>query len=142
MCRRVEIIIGLPCSGKSHLAREFESKGYKVYDDFLTTFHNGRMLREEGNVCLSDPRLCNFETFCNVLSQLRNLENLHLHIFENDPDACIINLSKRNETGDTRPGILNNILYLTAIYDVSNYRGYDHTVLPVYGSRLMNKYPE
>lgn len=127
----IEIIIGLPCSGKTHLCRGFESNGYKIYDDFLSSFYDGHLLSDvekNTNICISDPRLCNFATFLRVVSHFSN-KSLHLTLFENDPLSCAINLEERGGQIDK---VLTSIFLLSTKYDTDNYINYDHVIVPVY----------
>lgn len=134
----MEIIIGLPCSGKTYLCKEFSDKGYLVFDDFIFNFYNGELLlalqalERKEKVCVSDPRLCNYDTFLKYISQFEEYidrKEIHLTIYENNPQLCLDNLRLRN---DGRSKIAESINYLSSIYDTSNYQDYEKMIIPVF----------
>jgi len=118
----MKVVIGLPGSGKSYYSN---SLGIKVYDDFIWDFYSGKILEDIKNnvdICINDPRLCNFEIFkkfINILSS--KSENIHLILFENTPEKCKKNSEKHFD-----------IEKLTSVYNLENYKNYNHTILPVY----------
>lgn len=141
----MEIIIGLPGSGKSYLCKEFEKKGYIVFDDFISHFYDGKLIEllecdknKEIKICISDPRLCNYNTFLRFIETFsiyfyENPKNIHLTLFENDAERCLENVKRRNSQGDLRKGVEKSISYLSAQYDLNNYtKDYPHAILPVY----------
>lgn len=139
----METIIGLPGSGKSYLCKEFEKKGYIVFDDFISHFYDGKLIEllecdknKEIQICISDPRLCNYNTFLKFIqtfSVYAKFKDIHLTLFENDAERCLENVKIRNNNGDLREGVEKSISHLTAQYDLNNYmKDYSYTILPVY----------
>lgn len=124
----LEVIIGLPASGKSYLCKKFEKKGYVVYDDFISNFYNNELLNDDSEkICIADPRLCNFETFSRFIRYFED-RDIHLTLFENNPQLCFINCERRN-TNIMK--IKHSIEFLSKIYNLNNYNG-NITILPVY----------
>ena len=125
----LKIIIGLPCSGKTYLSKEFQKNGYVIYDDFITNFYNGQLLNDNSEkICINDPRLCNYQTFLKFIEYFQN-KKIELILFENNPDQCLINLKKRK---DGRKGVDNSIIFLSKKYDLNNYK--ECTILKVFSN--------
>ena len=131
----IELIVGLPCSGKTHLCKSYETLGYKIYDDFLSTFYNGELLYDLGKydkICIADPRLCVFETFLKIITQIRSRvseQQVHITLYENDQKCCLKNLEER---GGPKKEIAKSIVFLSGKYLLTNYVEFDHTIIPVY----------
>ena len=85
------IIIGLPGSGKSYYyENNIKKMGYELYDDFISEFFNGELYNNlKNNLCLIDPRLCNFELFVKIMKIIQekiNKSNIKLILFTNDKE--------------------------------------------------------
>jgi len=122
------IIIGLPCSGKSHLCDKYKKEGYKIYDDFISHFYNGNLIQDLNNkikVCVADPRLCNFETFTKFI---KYFESSKIILYENNPKQCLQNLKNR----ERKIGITKSIHILSNVYNTDNYKEYDYLIIPVF----------
>jgi len=122
------IIIGLPGSGKTtYYEEKLKALEYEFFDDFISSIVNGQMIKkiENGktNVCITDPRLCNYETFKRVMKLIEvhiNKTDIQLILFENDKDKCLLNASKR-----ANKNVNKTIEFNSKIYDLNNYNGYD-----------------
>lgn len=126
----VLIVIGLPGSGKSHYSVDL--KDYIVYDDCLFSFYDGKALtdiKKGRNVCLNDPRLCDFLSFERLIEKIKVFTgDISLVLFTNNPEQCLKNTHNR----DNKRGISKSILQYSKIYNLENYKQYKHVILPVY----------
>ncbi len=129
------IIIGIPLSGKTEYSKTI--KDCIVYDDFITTFYNGNVIKSlinKDNVCVIDPRLCIPRIFDQYIKRFElyvDRDDIELIVFENDPIQCIKNIGLRST---------NILLWTTTIqsysksYKVEKYVEWGPIVLPVYSS--------
>lgn len=130
---RLIIIIGLCGSGKTCLSKRYDD--YIVFDDFVSQFYNDDVinaLQQNKKVCLTDPRLCIYETFIKFMKKLEiyvSKNNITLILFENNPLACLENIKLRN---DGRKGIVATINKYTLIYDLDNYKNYNYIIMPIW----------
>lgn len=135
MNKQIIIIIGLPCSGKSNLCDKFNLNGYDIFDDFIFTFYDGKLMSQlisGKKICLTDPRLCDytlFQKYVTLFEKYIKRENIHIILFENDYVKCINNAKKRD---DKRKQIENTIMKYSKIYSISNYVNWNHDLLDVY----------
>lgn len=133
---QVIIIIGLPGSGKTYMSQMYASE-YLIFDDYISDEYNGRVqfaIRSGYKVCLNDPRLCIPDTFdihINKILKYLDISQLHLIIFENNPEQCLINVTLRN---DKRRGIEQSIINYSKLYNIKHYDAYYHTNVPVWNS--------
>ena len=102
--KKVIVLIGLPASGKSYLAKKYEKLGYAILDDLSiiggieklknTLTNNDKILIIDVYLCLEKNRkilfnICkNFKIFC--------------IFFENDWKKCYNNMKYRMALGDIR----------------------------------------
>lgn len=128
----IVIIIGLPGSGKTFESEYYKSQGYEIYDDFLSTIYDGRLLRSikcNVKVCINDPRLCYFPTYNRTISQIEKInKNISLILFKNEPEKCIINVSNRKYVDK----IINNIEQYSKFYDIELYDNYPKIIKEVF----------
>lgn len=120
--KKYKIVIGLPCSGKSHLLQKMNSKGYVIYDDFITSLCDGKLyksIKENELICIADPRLCNYDIFSKYIIGTFEPEKTQLIIFDNDPEKCILNIDRPN-----KQRWVNTILNMSKHYDVNKYPTY------------------
>lgn len=123
------VVIGLPGSGKSEYSKQYTNR--LVFDDFITHFYNGQVvtaLLRNKQICINDPRLCNYETFKNIIEKIP-YTSIKLILFENNPNQCIKNCELKSIK---YKGVLESINILSSVYNLNNYTDYDHQVLPVY----------
>ena len=134
---RVIILIGLPGSGKStYIENNIDIDKYLIFDDFLDQFFNDQIVEKlinGENVCLSDPRLCSFNTYLRVVRKLEKFiskDQIYLLLFENDKDKCLRNNSLRNNS--LRKRIEIDINNFSLVYNLSNYSKYQNTIVKCY----------
>lgn len=131
----VLIVIGLPGSGKTTWAKQLD--GYEMYDDFITTYHNGKLLQalEAGKkVCMTDPRLCNpftFKMYINVFLRIVKKDDIGLIVFENEPMICAENVMRRN---DGKAEIARMVFMFSQDYTAETYEGFDYEIMEVWKS--------
>jgi len=133
------IIIGLPASGKTTYFNENKllKEKYSFYDDFIFSFIDGELIEEiknNNNVCITDPRLCNFEIFQNIIKIIKEYideSNIKLILFKNNKEQCLIN-SKNRIKKDVEQTIHN----YSSIYDINNYKNYNCEFIDVYSSNI------
>ena len=126
------IIIGLPASGKTTYYHNNYSQDFKLYDDFISSFYDGLLLEDLSNginLCITDPRLCNFERFeeyMKVFLGIIDKSQIELVLFENNKDCCLINADKRNKK------VAKTIEFYSNNYDLNKFRDYNHKVIDVF----------
>jgi len=131
MSAKVIIIIGLPGSGKTTYANMNYDEEYVIFDDFVTKFFNGLVIKNiklNNKVCLIDPRLCDIDIFNRYLNELLKyveLDKIKIIAFENDKKTCLINIVKRNDKRNVSDTIIN----YSKIYSIDNYKKYDPLVI-------------
>jgi len=127
------IIIGLPGSGKTTYFNENLKNKYEFYDDFITNMIDGELIKEikkkEKDICIADPRLCNYQTFQKIMKifeEFLNKSEIRLILFENDKDKCIINAEKRSLRL-----VKKTIEFNSIIYNLNNYNDYEHEIIKI-----------
>jgi hypothetical protein len=119
---RIILIIGLPCSGKTHLANSLlgrnwgwqlidDPKYFKKVEDVIWTATN--------TVIISDPNFCIKENRLSAIRKLKSIRDVDIDFiyFENNPKKCIKNFKYRKMNGDER-NVLNTILLYTKKYTI------------------------
>jgi len=121
------LIIGLPGSGKTYMLNQLEKVPNQfIYDDAIPNIpYNdfySRLSDLSNSVYLADPRLCDYPTFKRVVDRLpSNIQStMQLILFENNPEACI-----RNVTNDRR---IRDIQTYSKHYDIELYLEWHHTI--------------
>jgi hypothetical protein len=124
---KLSIVIGLPCSGKTFLSRQLSAK---IYDDFIFNFYSGELIRDLKagiDVCINDPRLCNYEVFKRYMDIFEDFipnNEIILYLFENNPEQCKKNINEKN--------VIKFIEFYTELYDLNNYQSYKNVLVPVF----------
>ena len=125
------IIIGLAGSGKTTYFQENLSNKYELFDDFISNFFNGEIIEKiNEEICLIDPRLCDFEIFKNIMTEIEKYidrSKIKLILFENNPERCLVNSRMRQ-----KKNVEKMIEIYSKKYDLDNYRDYDYEILKVY----------
>jgi len=129
------IIIGLAGSGKTSYfnSNEILKDRYEFYDDFLRNFFDGEIMekiRENKDICLADPRLCNFRIFDEFIQEILKIIDksfIKLILFENNPERCLKNSNDRKGKN-----VAKMIEMYSKIYDLNNYSGFDCEIIKVY----------
>jgi cytidylate kinase len=125
------IIIGLAGSGKTTYFQQNLSNKYELFDDFISNFFDGEIIKKiNEEICLIDPRLCDFEMFKNVMIEIEKYidrSKIKLLLFENNPEGCILNSRMRH-----KKNVEKMIEIYSKKYDLDNYRDYDYEILKVY----------
>lgn len=138
MSKKLVVIIGLPCSGKTTLMNKYLKKKYLVFDDFIDNFINYELVKNiklGKKICICDPRLCDFKIFNFYMKIFKNyiqLKNIFLILFENDPKNCLINNIKNNYNDITKNKIKNSIYKFSKVYDLNNYINHHYIIISVY----------
>lgn len=136
MNNKLIIIIGLPSSGKTILSKSINKKSnnkYKIYDDFIPYFYDGRIindLRNKKNIILNDPRLCNFKIFSlymDIFKTYISKKDILLILFKNEKNKCIHNITSKN--------VKQNIIHYSKIYDITKYNTYNNYIISVYNNK-------
>jgi hypothetical protein len=127
MDKKLIIIVGLPCSGKTTLSTKF-AKSHIIYDDFLQLYCNGNLIGDvsQGNfTCINDPRLCRFSVFLEIyndLTQYINSQDIQIILFSNQKNHCTANALERYGTDELSiRKISNTIVHLSDMYNIKNY---------------------
>ena len=124
------ILIGLPASGKTTYYNEIVDKNYKFYDDFITNIYDGNLCNDIKNnvkICISDPRLCNFDTFKQIMKEIEKYitkDKIKIILFPNNKLSSLINASKRN-----KKNVNNMIEIYSSLYKIENYLDYNHILI-------------
>jgi cytidylate kinase len=125
------IIIGLAGSGKTTYFQQNLSNKYELFDDFVSNFFDGEIIEKiNEEICLIDPRLCNFELFKEIMMEIEKYidrSKIKLLLFENNPDGCLVNSRMRQ-----KKNVEKMIEIYSKKYDLDNYRDYDYEILKVY----------
>jgi hypothetical protein len=125
------IIIGLAGSGKTTYFQQNLSNKYELFDDFVSNFFDGEIIEKiNEEICLIDPRLCNFELFKEIMMEIEKYidrSKIKLLLFENNPDGCLVNSRMRQ-----KKNVEKMIEIYSKNYDLDNYRDYDYEILKVY----------
>jgi hypothetical protein len=123
---RVTVIVGLPGSGKSHLA-ETMAADY-VLDD-LSVFFTGeiKIPINHGHLIITDHRagLAGPSSISDRIFEWFNSTDVTIIAFENDPEACWGNIQRRNDCRKISKSYLDSI---SKIYDLTKYQD----IRPVY----------
>lgn len=125
------IIIGLPGSGKTtYFHEKLKPLGYQFFDDFVSSMCDGKMMKaiKDGttDICIADPRLCNFEIFKRVMKVIEDYIDksvIKLILFENEKNKCLLNASKR-----ANKNVDKAIEFNSKIYNPDYYKDYDCTI--------------
>ncbi len=127
--KNITFVVGLPCSGKSHLAKklfaEQDSWQHKclVMDDFIQPEELEFSLQLDQHLILSDPFFCDAKIRCKAIDICNNYSeyvNFHFYFFENSLQKAMNNMNHRKKQGDDRK-VEQFIKDLHKIYDVPNY---------------------
>ena len=125
------IIIGLAGSGKTTYFQQNLSNKYELFDDFISNFFDGEIIEKiNEEICLIDPRLCDFELFKEIMMEIEkyiNRDKIKLILFENNPEGCIENSRMRQ-----KKNVEKMIEIYSRKYDLDNYRDYDCEIIKVY----------
>lgn len=124
------IIIGLAGSGKTTYFNQHLSKDYEVFDDFISNFFDGEVMGKiNEEICLIDPRLCDYEMFKRIMTEIEKFvdkSKIKLLLFENNPERCLINAQMRKKN------VAKMIDIYSKKYDLRNYMDYEYEILKVY----------
>lgn len=124
------IIIGLAGSGKTTYFNQHFSKDYEVFDDFISNFFDGEVMEKiNEEICLIDPRLCDYEMFKKIMMEIEKFvdkSKIKLLLFENNPERCLINAQTRKKN------VAKMIEIYSKKYDLRNYMDYEYEILKVY----------
>jgi hypothetical protein len=114
------IIVGLPGSGKTTFAKQY-LKDHEIFDDFISDFFTVkkkimRGLKNKHKICITDPRLCDFNTYDGFLNEFKEqLPTSHIKTicFKNDEKSCIVNVGNNDKKK-------KDIHKYSKIYDIEN----------------------
>jgi hypothetical protein len=126
-------IVGLPTSGKTHLANQInEDNGskYVIVDD-PTNFNTQilPLIQEGKDIIVTDPHLClekNRVSAINKIKEINSEYKIDWIFFENNPYRCLSNMRYRND----KRKVENYIKQVSNSYDIPK----NSTVLGVWDS--------
>lgn len=111
---RVEVIVGLPASGKTHLIREM--KKLEVYRDFLVIDDVDEVtypllmegLQRRESLIIADSYLCSTAArkACERLINKSKPEYIGWTYFSNDKEQCLINSRREERRGKKVEGLI------------------------------------
>jgi uridine kinase len=119
-------IHGLPGSGKSHLSNKMSmenlDKSYVVLDDIANIDDILEQMNENRNIILTSPYFENYNNY-GLDKKLKNiLDNSNYLIkeywFENNPKACVENVSKRQSHNIGSTALIPEIWYYSKNYKI------------------------
>lgn len=111
---QIILITGLPCSGKTHYAREINTaKNYTIIDDPFDLEKDVYPIVDEiftdnietKGIIITDPNLVyinNRIALELIFFKRYNFKDLEWIFFENDPENCLKNYECRKQKGDFR----------------------------------------
>lgn len=123
--KKITLIVGLPCSGKSVLLKTFDNEKNIIIDD-PKDFNNDVLpyLYNDKHVYIADMMLCETENRVACINVLNTYCNGTVDIdfiyFENEPNKCLRNLLHRFEQDDDRK-VYNAIGIYTKLYKIPEY---------------------
>lgn len=129
------VIIGLPACGKTTYYEQNETlkDNYEFHDDFISNFIDGELIEDlklQKNVCIADPRLCNFQIFKNVMKTIEEYidkNDITLILFKNNKEGCLVNAKERKNKN-----VDNTIENYSKVYNLDNYKNYNYKILDIY----------
>lgn len=98
------MVVGLPGSGKTHYARTLaaDTPALVMFDDIKDLSKLKLVLNTGCNVVITDPHLCFKANRAEASKWMEKngVSEVEWVFFENNPDACKANVSKRNDGRD------------------------------------------
>lgn len=92
------LIIGLPGSGKTHLAQNYISKGFELIDDPRDKNRINYCIKNKIDIVITDPHLCSVSNRKKAIDYLELAGyNVKCLFFENNIEKCKNNLKFRND---------------------------------------------
>jgi len=91
------LIIGLPGSGKTHLANYLAKENTIILDDIKS---QDQLLETDNDIIITDPNFCKTDVLNNALIILQKKYPKHIIkkiFFENDRVKCLNNIKYRND---------------------------------------------
>ena len=134
---KIICIGGLPGSGKTYLGKELAKKyGYMLFDDMdKESFYILReALKLDKSVIIIDTYFCLAKDRKDAMLTLKSISpfcNIEWILFENDPDACMYNVIKRDDGREVAQHIKN----LSKDYDNTGV----NNIVPVWKEAKINK---
>ena len=130
---KLVILIGLSGSGKTTYYNKNLKDKYLFYDDYISNIFDGKLINElkrnEKDICIADPRLCNYSIFLRLMNLLENYINksdINIILFENDKEKCIKNAIKRGNRN-----VKKSIEFNSIIYNLENYKDYNYRIMEI-----------
>jgi len=125
---KIILVIGLPCSGKTHLAEQRANEFRAILlDDASKKFTKDEMkfkillgYQEDRDVILTDPYFCRENTRRNFRDWVHEFDipvKVEYIFFENDADKCLNNMRHRMAQGDDRK-VEGAIRTMTRTYEI------------------------
>lgn len=125
---KVIFVVGLPGSGKTHLAKELAKNGYELFDDVGTETAKEDVINclKDGKDCIIvDPHFCSIgarEAAQKIAEKFS--ADINWIFFENNPEACLKNIMLR----DDGRKVENFIKSLSKVYSIPE----KEKAIPVY----------
>jgi AAA15 family ATPase/GTPase len=115
---RITIIVGLPGSGKTHLANSIQTTE-TILDDFFSLDEIWASVSKNQDLIICDPKLCfqkNRDKLTELFTDVPGVE-LKFMFFENDPIKAQRNVDHRALYGDVRK-VSSFIKMATKVYNI------------------------
>jgi predicted kinase len=115
---KIVFVVGLPGSGKTHLAKQMsETQGLVLLDDLNSLDNLFGVLASQDSCVITDPNLCDPSIRAKAVQVIKSkFDDVQLEwiFFENSPEKCRKNIQYRNDGRNVEATLLR----FTKVYDI------------------------